>query len=264
MVDRPILFSGPMVRAQLEDRKTNTRRVLKPQPVPFMTCDNRPCAVGLLQIEGHAEPHITLGRVVTERRVRWAVGDRLWVREAWRCNGWASDVATIFYQASERDGYTAMCEQYPVLDRRPLRVTGTWRPSIHMPRWASRLTLIVTGLKIEHLQDISEADALAEGIALAFTEDECRTTVGLIGSKPEDHGWTNYLWHGHVGRGITHAQADSWPYQFSTYKDPRRSFASLWARINGAASWDENPFVVAISSRVVKANIDTLPAGVAA
>lgn len=93
-------------------------------------------------------------------------GDRLWVRETFRCNGWADDVATIFYRANERNSYTEMCEQFPVSNHKQLPVDGKWRPSIHMPRWASRITLEITGVRVERLQDISREDALAEGIEI--------------------------------------------------------------------------------------------------
>jgi hypothetical protein len=203
-----------MVRALLDGRKTQTRRIIKPQPVPFLV-DDKPCEVALEHIQGEAAPRIRLGRVITCQDVRYVVGDRLWVREAWRCNGWATDVATIFYRANEGDGYTAMCEQYPVAGRKPLRVTTTWRPGIHMPRWASRLTLEVSGVKIERLQDISEADAAAEGADPIIDHG--------TGSKPYLH---------------------------------RIGFEHLWCRINGETAWIENPFVAAITFRVVKVNVD--------
>lgn len=165
MSAKPILFSGPMVRALLDGRKTMTRRVLNPQPESLVDRDGGALQVGLLHVEGEPLPRITQGRCITRQQVRFAPGDLLWVRETWRCNGWASDLATIMYGASKGDGYTAMTEQYPVEGKTPVRVTGKWRPSIHMPRWASRITLAVTAVKVERLQDISEADAEAEGAA---------------------------------------------------------------------------------------------------
>lgn len=203
MTDRPILFSAPMVRALLDGRKSQTRRIYIP-PAPFDVGDD--IAV-----------HVATG----EFKSRYEIGDRLWVREAWRCNGWATDVATIFYRANERDGYTAMCEQYPVVGKKPMRVTATWRPGIHMPRWASRLTLTVTGVKIERIQNISESDAKAEGAISAFFSEDTG-------------GWYEHPQGTHVC-----------------------GFAGLWTSINGADAWDNNPFVVAVSFNVAKVNVDT-------
>jgi hypothetical protein len=210
MADLPIPFNAPMVRALLREieqpgtGKTQTRRGLKPLPRRTIFFDIKTAERNQFQ-----EP-------------RYAIGDRLYVREAWRCNGWASNVATIFYRASEGDGYTAMCEQYPVAGKKPLRVTGGWRPSIHMPRWASRITLIVTDVRVQRLQDISEADAKAEGV------------------EPVD-----YL-DGNTGFG-------------KNYVIP---FRELWDSLNAKRghSWDSNPWVAAYSFKPILSNIDSVGA----
>lgn len=218
MTDRPLLFSVPMVRALLAGTKTQTRRLLKPQPLVFETEPGKVCDVGVYHDEkgGHRRARVTTGRIITTQKIPCAIGDRLWVREAWRCNGWATDVATIFFRASEGDGYTAMCEQYSIASRKPLRVTAGWRPSIHMPRWASRLTLTVTDVRVERLQDISEEDALAEGMTFdAFARGDIPAAGGPIGS-----------------------------------------YSGLWDQINGPGSWEANPFVAAYSFTVERRNID--------
>lgn len=186
MTDHPALFNAPMVRGLLREieqpgtGKTMTRRVLRMQPPEWATCCEQPSMYNALHqwvpsgfwrwSEELQDPPRALRSwpVDDEGQHYWlrppiAKGDRLWVREAWRCNGWASDLATIFYRASEGDSYTAMCEQYPVAGRQPLRVTGSWRPSIHMPRWASRLTLYVADVRVQRLREINEEDAKAEG-----------------------------------------------------------------------------------------------------
>lgn len=127
MVDRPILFSGPMVRAILEGRKTQTRRVVK------------------------GNPYIA-------KPMPYAPGDRLWVRET--CHTYHWDHPRSVYRADFDDG------------KKPCRVrkqiesyeVGRWTPAIHMPRWASRLTLVVTDSRVQRLQDVSEEDARAEGV----------------------------------------------------------------------------------------------------
>jgi hypothetical protein len=142
MKERPILFSAPMVRAILEGRKTQTRRVAK------QTANGH-----LKQLGGHrrwhpADPEARLASPYGQP------GDRLWVREAWAYYGGDE---YLYQQQNECVWYRAHDIGDPVPGVR-------WRPSIHMPRWASRITLEVTGVRVERLQDISEADAVAEGI----------------------------------------------------------------------------------------------------
>ncbi|HTJ89589.1 MAG TPA: hypothetical protein VL356_05370 [Acidocella sp.] len=144
MVDRPILFSAPMVRALLAGTKTQTRRFLKPQPA---SVDEAGCWYG-------NNPQSL------QNRLRFAIGDRLWVRESW----WhvcAGDGPAISAPGDSlgRDGafFRADHPDYPPCPH------YRSRPSIHMPRWASRLTLTVTDVRVQRLQDISEEDARAEG-----------------------------------------------------------------------------------------------------
>lgn len=208
MTDRPILFSAPMVRALLDGRKTQTRRVLKPQP------DYRGPSGFMHDAEewGWADEngeHVSVLEIVPNG---FHIGGRLWVRETWRA--W-----------SEYDGMppraipAAAAIQYPADN--PL---SPWdskaRPSIHMPRWASRLTLIVTDVRVQRLQDISEADAIAEGIAPTANSQtiDCDTP------------------------------------------SPRDGFRDLWNGIHGPGAWDENPWVAAISFDVVRDNIDDIDA----
>lgn len=224
--DIPIIFSGPMVRALLEGRKTMTRRILKPQPVPFLI-DDKPCEVGVLHVEGDPRPRLTLGRVVTRQEIRYAIGDRLWVRESalyWIWNKGPDQGKRDKVAAYAADGY-----QFEAGEK--------WTPSIHMERRFSRLTLIVTGVKVERLQAITDADAEAEGIV----EDD--------GSEPD-------IWY------VPGAARADWKIQMSSRPAP--VFRSLWIALHGADAWNANPFVVAISFRVIKANIDAAEARLAA
>ena len=225
MADRPILFSGPMVRALLAGTKTQTRRVLKGSALAAREpqWEAKKGADGVWRLLA-GTPDLS-GSVVPDIRI--AIGDRLYVREAWRCNGWATDVATVMYRASEGDGYTAMTEQYPVEGKSPMRVTGTWRPGIHMPRWASRLTLTVTDVRVERLQDCSNEDALAEGVV---------PVVHRVG------GTTRYS-----------ATGDKFGLAQRT---PKLAYAHLWDSINGEDAWSENPWVAAYTFTVQKGNID--------
>lgn len=181
--ERPILFSGPMVRAILEGRKTITRRVVKPQPVGGDTILRKGMDAGW--IVGRMRDSENAWR---ELRCPYEVGMRLWVRERFTTDFLGSR-SRIVYHADEPE---ANCR---------------WRPSIHMSRWMSRLTLEVTGVRVERAHQITDADAIAEGVgpfANSLTID-CNT--------------------------------DS----------PRRVFAGLWDSINGPGSWALNPFVWCVS-----------------
>ena len=218
---RPILFSTPMVRALLAGTKTQTRRIVKPQPlwvadpsVPFRTPDADP--KGIIRCP-YGQP-----------------GDRLWVRETWRAHK-AFDIAApnelpkidgLHYEADEKPRFWDY---------------GKLRPSIHMPRWVSRITLEITGVRCERLHEISEADAINEGIEVCG--------VG---------GWRNYLWHGEPDAPAK--TVEGWPHQFSNYHlDPVGSYSSLWERINGPNSWAANPWVWVVSFRRITTD-DAMPA----
>ncbi|MEO1108290.1 MAG: hypothetical protein AAFX90_10240 [Pseudomonadota bacterium] len=143
MTDHPILFSGPMVRALLEGRKTQTRRVLKPQPQE--SWHSPQVSTGLRSVSW------TSGEgYVQDCRVPAHVGDRLWVRE------------THGFEA-RLDLPKGQKVKYRATNGLALPPDSGWKPSIHMPRWASRLTLTVTDVRVQRLQDISEEDAKAEG-----------------------------------------------------------------------------------------------------
>lgn len=216
----PILFSAPMIRAIYDGRKTQTRRGMKVQP--------RIESDGLIFCgdELSSQHPNSIARLIKDN-VRYAVGDRLWVREAWRCNGWATDVATIFYKAHENCCHTEMCEQFPVSGQKIIQPSQAWKPSIHMPRWISRLTLTVTDIRIERLQDISEEDAIAEGAPLDTSFcDHPRHTCAEVGCL-----------------GRTH----------------KANFCNIWNEINGATAWDATPWVIALTFRVQHGNIDTAP-----
>lgn len=233
--ERPILFSGEMVRAILAGRKTQTRRVVTPQPPAdadevFVCLDAQPLA--------HSNPGVWARRHSTDadspdgrllylgkNPYGWP-GDRLWVRETWFCDDVRLTIPTEQEAAefSLRDFtyYLAdgtCCEQIPECACDEVGKTK-WRPSIHMPRWASRLTLEITGVRVERLRDISAADAQAEGIE----------------PRPEHAGlWRRY------GSGCPWWTGNA-----------IKSFCGLWNSINGNRSgcdWQSNPFVWVIEFR---------------
>ena len=133
MKERPILFNAPMVRALLAGTKTQTRRIVKARDLEWVDVH-----------QGLREPDNA------ERCPYGQPGDRLWVRET-------------FGHFERNENFAPGCEVFYRADGESLALEP-WRPSIHMPRWASRITLEVTGVRVERLQGISEADAIAEGV----------------------------------------------------------------------------------------------------
>lgn len=197
--ERPIIFSGPMVQAILEGRKSQTRRVVKPQPnsgPQGRMVDLGGGGWGLLDGDLSGEWGCPYGQP----------GDRLWVREAHaivpaNAYRWSEGVVQTvnpldtYYAAIYREGFD--------------RSTGGlgWRPSIHMPRWASRLTLRVTEIRVQRVQEIGEEDALAEGF-------------------PE-------------------TPADLEPIQGIPWLSAREWFRGLWDDINAkpGRTWEDSPWV---------------------
>lgn len=153
MTDKPILFSGPMVRAILEGRKTQTRRIIKPHPKDL--CDPLiSYAYGRKQYSWPTARKANGDLIWCEPP--WQLGEKLWVRETW---------AHILDFSGQDLGVQALCDRgfYRADENANDSEIRRWTPSIHMPRWASRITLIVTNVGVQRLQDITESDAKAEG-----------------------------------------------------------------------------------------------------
>jgi hypothetical protein len=224
MADRGIIFSAPMVRALLDGRKTQTRRVIKDRGVLPDFCGGRfdekndPEAWGW---EDHERGEwITLDQWRRWTFVPYRPGDRLYVREAWRVPRRFDGVRPVDLQVIEGDlRYEADRKGVVTSD-----VFGRLRPSIHMPRWASRLTLVVTEVKVQRLQEITPEDSIAEGV-------ECKTCAAMGQSACH-------------GRGC-----------FASVN----AFRDLWNSIHGSDAWDQNAWVAAISFDVHRCNIDRMP-----
>lgn len=145
MKERPILFSGAMVRALLAGTKTQTRRVVKPLPITLNRDTNS------LEVD---DENIANGRFAKQVPCPYGqTGDRLWVRETWAYG--------IHAMAAKRDENGPFV--YAAEGTTQGRLCDRWRPSIYMPRWASRITLEITDVRVERLQDISPDDCIAEG-----------------------------------------------------------------------------------------------------
>jgi hypothetical protein len=209
MADRPILFSGAMVRALLAGTKTQTRRQIKPR-------GNRP---SLFNGDWSDSYVLDPGNEIWRKQdIRIEIGDRLLVRETWQGLSFGDYTPTKSRQCEVRYAATDPCADLDAEAR-----GYPWRPSIFMPRWASRLTLAVTEVRVERLQDIKEDDAIAEGAR------QYSSSTRL--SRAFNADW----------KGIY-----------------REGYAELWNSINGDGSWESNPWVVVYTFQVQHGNIDQI------
>jgi hypothetical protein len=229
MKERPILFSGPMVRAIRDGTKTKTRRIVKPcKDMSFG------CALAPHEIAGEVNNGDYMNSPYGQP------GDRLWVRETYFAFGrWITRFSANkkrdewhFIDMTQDTGndylYAAdgVSDTDAFIKKRNSVTPMYWkRPAIFMPRWASRINLEITGVRVERLKDISEQDAIAEGVKL----------------RP---------------RAISPSESEPfyWDYMRDepAYRTARDSFASLWESINGPGSWDSNPWVWVIEFRRVQ------------
>ena len=233
MTDRPILFSASMIRALLDGRKSQTRRVIKPQPPQWAAvCSAIFPPQGLFQwSEAEHDPPRPLKRWPEDHalRVRFAKGDRLWVREnLWLYGRWRQEGTTPKgrpRQTLDLIGKVAAFEKPADIAYWGGKAGFAFRPGIHMPRWASRLTLTVTEVRVQRLQECSKEDAAAEGlIKLPAT-----------------------------GRYVI-AKGDQ--YFDKAHLDPRVVYSWLWDEINGVGAWAANPWIVALTFTSERRNID--------
>lgn len=235
MKERPIIYSAPMVLAKLAGRKTQTRRIVKPQPPTAEAVRAKSGTSFSIFTDRHAPTYFRVGGPV------WAVrelmganpewhcpygmpGDRLWGRETFGIAHEHSDLewdiavaqaqqkrndCGVVYRADANGGWAL---SHLVGDR--------WRPSIFMPRWASRLLDEVVAVRVERLQDISAEDAIAEGLT-----EEAGSDVPFYGCP-----------------GVFTAD----------FTDPRDAYRELWSSINGPESWAANPWVWVVETKAVK------------
>lgn len=242
MKDIPILFSGTMVRAILEGRKTMTRRVVKPQP----NCLNGKFEFSGTQEGAWPEPNVWLaltpsGRFGTITPPYFKcpygnVGDRMWVRETFGYgSGYNHKPRKLFYKCSCHDVPAAYCCDWGPDDPSfgYIAPDDRWRPSIHMPRLASRITLEVTAVRVERLQEITEEDARCEG-CLPVVEVDGSITCGtrkISFSK---------LWDS--------INADR-PKLPKDVNSKRYASVKRWLEKHPPCAWDDNPWVWVVEFR---------------
>ncbi|EAT9131611.1 hypothetical protein FCP47_14565 [Salmonella enterica] len=154
-----------MVRAILEGRKTQTRRVLATYQDAVKFCPEWDVNGKQIFIVLGEKDHTGMNPVITAIPCPFGQpGDRVWVRETFRVHSRATDVATLVYRASVQNSWTEQTHRVPVAVCNKPATPEKWTPSIHMPRWASRITLEITGVRVERLNSITESDAEAEGV----------------------------------------------------------------------------------------------------
>lgn len=217
MNEKPILFSAPMVIAILEGKKTQTRRVINPQP------DNRPTGHmrfypnDMAKKRKHygSEEHMKRGLPV-DFSPYGHPGDQLWVRETWALSGnWDDVKISDLPKFGIKDNLV-----YRASEKHPNAEYYKWKPSIFMPRWASRITLVVSRIRVERVQEITRDDAKAEGVS------------GVWRNPPEKEE--------HYRRVLLN------PYV--------ANYSVLWDAINAGRGfgWDVNPWVWVVEFKVLE------------
>lgn len=219
MKERPILFGGPLVRAILEGRKTQTRRVVR-------DTDHWSCLTGDCPHDRQSD----CNKFMAANCPYGVPGDTLWVRETWRAEELPDGLDGVRYAA---DGaFVPIANTVEAADAWTEAYANgkhgeRWRPSIFMPRWASRLTLLVKSVRVERLQDITNEDARAEGIPCG---DEAWHSVDGVAQFRDRFGW---YWNG------------------MRHNAPKFAFRAGWDTINGKrAPWASNPWVWAVEFEV--------------
>jgi len=261
---KPIIFSGPMVKALLAGTKTQTRRALTCVPeMPEANCHPR-------HKPKHRAPYLDAycsrrpspdnprgmsndwcwwqvddRQCLPTFKVSYAPGDLLYVREAWRA--WADHDAL-----PPRDIPAGADVQY-LADDPASPWDSRYRHARFMPRWASRITLEVSEVRVQRLQDISAEDAIAEGIDRWMTVGEARAAGGLAwGAIPDLAPHHSMFWIADYDQKLAE-DADR-----AVTLDPREAYRALWNSIHGEGAWDRNDWIAAYTFTVRPGNVDDL------
>lgn len=218
-----MLFSEPMVQAILDGRKTQTRRIIKPKPKPLSEIlpGRIPDVAAVMEKFDRGRGVINVGKQILIPHCPYGQkGDRIWVRETWAvahyyCENTGDTWSEYLYRATAKDD------------------NEKWRPSIHMPRFASRITLEIVSVRVERLREITADDCYSEGI---FVEPP----AGCDPKKPDGwDGWSDAR-KNEYAYGQARATYIAQLHHCDLYVN---AYRKLWESIYGPASWDENPWV---------------------
>lgn len=218
----PIIFSTKMTEAILKGEKTQTRRIIKQQPI--IDVDKLP---GNLTGVIYKNEYYVIQNLIDRPDLSLSIecpygqpGDLLWVREPFMYSYFYPDNGQVIVKY--KTGEQRLIENYPYWIL--VKNFNKWKPSIHMPKAAARLWLEITNIEVQRLQDINENQAIAEGVGAGFQMNS---------------GWPDYL---NIKNGICSLTQDS----------ARMSFSSLWDSIHGPSSWNQNPWVWVVHFKISK------------
>lgn len=251
-VAKPVIIPGgsEMIRAILDERKTAIRKLIKPQQFIGLLpdkCKNGTPEEFLREKKYMFKPYCDMTDaelIKASYKSPYQPGDILYVRETF-----VQAAAHIFWYKADDKSW---------IDNKNMR----WKPSIHMPKEASRIFLRVTNVRVERLQEITEEQAKAEGICRLFDNmskeeyEEWARKVGKMETQ-EKCLFKNYLWHGNFGKyGTGNRLSDAWKYQYSGYANAVESFSSLWNSTIDLKDWDRygwgaNPWVFAYEFELI-------------
>lgn len=223
MKEYPILYSTPMIQAKLAGRKTQTRRIIKVQPEEQL----HPC--GSSKWYWSTNPSDL--KIPYVKCPYGQIGDLIWARESW---AYAEDEFGNHSSTTNGDCFGKFLYKANGDDNH-----DRWKPSIHMPKEASRIWERITDIRVERLQDISEGDAIAEGIQPLLASGAQLATHGRLYKHYTEHQ------EGLFGTGLK----------------PVKSYQTLWESINGDGSWDLSPWVWVIETEILSTT--GRPAGLA-
>jgi hypothetical protein len=221
------IFNTNEVQAIIAGTKTMFREVLKPR----------------IKVENYKlDDGSGIGMEILLEECPYQVGQKIFVKESFAVS--KTLFQDIKYLADNQKKWGFINNDLAVWKK---------RPAYHMKQKHSRITLEITDVKVERLKDISEEDAINEGVNKLFTEEEMKHVLRVHQIEKND-SYKNYLWHGHIGRTITKKQSDEWEYQCSAYKKAKDSFFSLWNATHKKPEekFEANPFVWVVDFKINK------------
>ena len=252
------IFNAQEVQAILNGSKVMFREVIKPYPI--LSDDKSYWEFKGVRWAGenssYAKNFGDNARPVMPDLCPYRVGQKIFCKERF-----SEELQQIYCKQLAKFNYAATCDEEVIkvdsdgwqLFRKNGDPASPWKPAQHMKQEHSRLTLEITDIKVERLAEISEEDAIKEGVNKLFTEEEMKHVLRVHQIEKNDT-YKNYLWHGHIGRTITKKQSDEWEYQCSAYEKAKDSFFSFWNANHEKPEekFEVNPFVWVVDFKINK------------